>query len=205
MLLTVGLVLVELTRRARSTTPLYHPEFKNLPQNIDGYKATQVPVDDEIKQYLQPETMRTVAYKKDQDKIAVSAIYGVNWRSIHAPTSCLPAQGWTIVYNEVAAIPAPPDCPHDGPLQTRQVYAVKGRMQQVMLLVYARPGATTTNWTMHALHMAVGSRGAGGVIIMLTRRVHGGDYRLETAILRRILKAIYPHIVSFWYQDNDRR
>lgn len=199
VLLTAGLALTQAARALRGAQARYHPDFRGLPEHVLQYEAHEVAVDELTQQYLQPQAMRKLVYQYGDDQISLSIIYGINWRSIHAPTSCLPAQGWTIVHNQVIAVPAPNDCPHPGPLHGRQVYAIKNQNQQVSILVYARPGATTANWTSHALHMALGTPGMGGVIIILTRPISGGDWQKQAYKLRQFLRAIYTDAVAFWY------
>jgi len=100
----------------------------------------------------------------------------------------------------VEEVAAPADCPHPGPLNVRVLDATKDKDRELAMYVYARPGATTADWTAHGWKVATGPRGAGGMIVTLRSRVAPGedDQRVEQE-MKKLLVAVYPKAVSFWY------
>jgi hypothetical protein len=199
-LLFIGAGLTYGARSLRGADAGYKPDFANVPLQIGGYTGTRLPRDESIYKLLSAGGMEERAYTKGQRSVQVTFIYGADWRAIHAPTGCYPAQGWQILHNRVVELPAPPDCPHPGPLEARLLDVTKADARELALYVYARPGATTADWTLQGLKVATDPTGSGGLIVTLRTRV--GEQGAEAAQkdLADLLCAVYPRAVSFWYQ-----
>ena len=198
-MLLIGAGLTQAAMALRKTEAKYTPDFSKVPRVVGEYKAIEREVDQGIFEYLAADAMEQRIYEGPDDVISYTAIYGTDWRSIHAPTGCYPAQGWEMKENEVIKVPAPDDCPHPEPIEARAVYAVKGDAREISLFVYARPGGTTADWTSHGWNVATGPRGAGGMIIIL--RSYPTTEELKSAVrpLTELLRAVYPASVSMWY------
>lgn len=202
IVLLVGAGLTQAAQSLRGTEVGYTPDFSAVPMQVGEYKGERLDTNESIYSYLQANAMEERLYTgPDGVPISLTMIFGTDWRSIHAPTGCYPAQGWTIVENKTVRIPAPDDCPHEGDLEARAVYATKGDRRQVALFVYARPGATTSDWTSHGWHVATGPRGAGGMIITLRATPTTDDLQTEIKPLAALLRAVYPSAVAFWYKE----
>ncbi len=188
-------------RALRGGGTQYTPDFSVVPMQVGQFKGHKTPIADSLFQTLAAQAMEERAYQSPTRTVTLSMIYGTDWRSIHAPTGCYPAQGWDIIHDRVEEVPAPPDCPHPGPLHVRVLEATKSTDRELAMYVYARPGATTADWTTHGFRVAMGPRGAGGMIITLrTRLAHGVGESAEAAkTLRQMLVQIYPKAVAFWY------
>jgi len=199
IVLLVGAGLTQGAMALRKTEAAYTPDFSKVPRVVGKYKAVERDVDQGIFEYLAADAMEQRIYEAPDDAISYTAIYGTDWRSIHAPTGCYPAQGWKMQENEVLRVQAPEDCPHPGDLEARAVYAVKGDKREVSLFVYARPGATTADWTSHGWHVATGPRGAGGMIIILRSYPRTEDLKTSIKPLTELLRAVYPASVAMWY------
>jgi len=197
--LLLGAGLTQGAKLLRPATPEHVVDFSRVPMQVGEYAARRLPVDEGTFSYLAAQAMEQRVYEGPGGKLVVSLVYGTDWRSIHAPTSCYPAQGWQVLYSRVTRIQAPPDCPHPGPINARLVYAIKGKQCELALLVYARPGGTTADWTAHTAKVMLGPRGAGGLIMILRRRPLTDDIDREAEPLRKLLLATYPSAVSFWY------
>lgn len=201
VLLFAGAGLAWAARSLRPTQPGYQVDFASVPLEINGYKGKSLPMDESIYAMLKAGAMEERVYVRGEEQIHLTLIYGADWRTIHAPTGCYPAQGWQIIHNKVIELPAPPDCPHPGPLQARLLDATKGDARELALFVYARPRGTTADWTEQGLRVATGPPGAGGLIVTLRARVGGGDVSADEKALAEFMTAIYPKAVAFWYQD----
>jgi len=201
ILLLVGAGLTQGARALRGEETKYEPDFSQLPERVGEYEGRDLPVDKSIYNYLEAQAMVERVYEGPDGWVLYTLIYGTDWRTIHAPTGCYPAQGWTMTRNETVAIPAPEECPHKGPIHARAVFAEKGDRREVSLFVYARPGDTTSSWATHGAKVAVGPRGAGGMIIILRTLPKTDDLDAEIKPLTRMLAALYSKSVSFWYED----
>jgi hypothetical protein len=187
-------------RALRGGESVYHPDFSVVPLEIGDYKGKKLPDDKSMFSYLGAQAMEERMYVSPKREASLTLIYGTDWRSIHAPTGCYPAAGWNIVHNRVVQVPAPKDCPHPGPLEARVLDVSKDKDHELAVYCYARPGATSADWTLHGLKVATGPRGAGGMIITL-RTPLGTEEDPASAekALCDLLVQIYPRAVSFWY------
>jgi hypothetical protein len=200
--LLVCTALVQVARAKRGVEAVYRPDFSRVPMVVGKLKGTPQPVAESIYSYLQANAMEERLYTDGQREVRLVMIYGTDWRSIHAPTGCFPAQGWQIVHNRTVDPPAPPGCPHPGPLHARVLDTHKGDAHLLAMFAYARPGGTTSDWTTHVLKVATGPRGAGGMIIILQTPIQGNDAQAAEALLSETLCSIYPSAVEFWYTGN---
>lgn len=199
VLLLIGAGGTQVARGLRVVAPTYKVDFSKMPATVGAFKSEVLPVAQTVYDYLQPAAMEERVYQSPDRQVLMSVIYGTDWRSIHAPTGCYPAQGWQILENHELRIPAPAGCPHPGPINARQLLATKDGNEEMALFVYARPGATTADWTMHVTRMISGKIGAGGLILILKTQVVGDDNKGAQRALVEILSAVYPGAVGFWY------
>ena len=191
--------LVQVAAALRGVEAKYEVDFSRVSMRIGEYKARRLPVEESIFAYLGANAMEERLYEGPERQIRLAMVYGTDWRSIHAPTGCYPAQGWHIVHNRAIELPAPADNPHPGPLHARVLEATKGDAHELALFVYARPGGTTSDWTTHGWKVATGPRGAGGMIIILQSPITKRDVKGAQDAMKQLLAAIYPKAVSFWY------
>lgn len=204
LIFLLGAGATQTALRMRGVEAIYRPDFSRIPLEVGEYKGKRVPVDHSLYQVLEAQAMEERIYSSPRRSIALSLIYGTDWRTIHAPTGCYPAQGWHIVHDTTMEVPAPPDCPHPGPLQAHVLEVTKGERRELAVYVYARPGATTSDWTAHGFKVATGPPGAGGMIITLRTPVGSGDSESARQELVKLLRAIYTPSVSFWYHSDTR-
>ena len=148
-MLILGAGGVEAMRMLGGAEAKYETDFSQVPYEIGEFKGEDRSTDDAIFSYLGADAMAERVYTRQGREVHVSLIYGTDWRSIHAPTGCYPAQGWHIVHNRTVEIPAPADSPHAGPIEARVIEASKGEAFDLAMFVYARPNATTSDWTAH--------------------------------------------------------
>lgn len=199
VILLVGAGLVQAAQMLRGAEAVYEPDFDAIPMQVGKFKGERLEQNDEIFKYLEAHTMETRVYDDGERAVSLTLIFSTDWRSIHAPTGCYPAQGWSMKENKTVKLQAPANCPHPGQIEARAVYAKKGDAAEVALFVYARPGATTSDWTAHGWNVATGPRGAGGMIVTLRTAPQSDDFDRELRPLVELLQATYPAAVAFWY------
>lgn len=200
VLLLVGAGLTQATRTVREAEAHYEADFSRVPLVIGEYEGERRPVDESIFAYLEAAAMEERIYTGPDGWVRLALVYGTDWRSVHAPTGCFPAQGWHIMHNRTVDLPAPPGSPHPGPVQVRVLDVTRDEARLLAMFAYARPGGTTADWTLHGWRVATGPRGAGGMIIILQSAVQDGNARAVEETLARFMAEIYPRAVSFWYE-----
>ncbi len=191
---------VEAVRIMSSPPPAFAPDFATLPMNIGTYQGQNREVDEFIRKYLGAEKMVERLYTGPDGWVSVTLIYGAHWRNVHSPVSCFPAQGWLIVADDPIQVPAPPNSPTLSPVHARLLRVAKDNQRQVALFAFCHPGGTTSNWIYQGWKVLTGPQGAGGVIIILNSEPTP-DLEAARQRLNQFLAAVYPHAVSFWYQD----
>ncbi len=200
IILLAAAAAVEAVRIMSSAPPAFAPDFATLPMKIGDYQGQNREVDEFIRKYLGAEQMLERLYTGPDGLVSVTLIYGVDWRDVHSPVSCFPAQGWLIVADDPIQVPAPADSPTPGAVHARLLRVVKNDQYRLAAFAFCHPGGTTSNWIYQGWKVLTGPRGAGGVIVILDTEPTPG---LEPAQqrLNQFLAAVYPHAVSFWYQE----
>ena len=200
IILLAAAAAVEAVRIVSSAPPAFAPDFATLPMKIGNYQGQPREVDEFIREYLGAEQMLERLYTGPDGLVSVTLIYGADWRDVHSPVSCLPAQGWLIVADDAIQVSAPTNLPIPGTVHARLLRAVKNDQHQMAAFAFCHPGGTTSNWIYQGWKVLTGPRGAGGVIVILntepTPELKAARQRLE-----QFLAAVYPHAVSFWYQE----
>jgi hypothetical protein len=199
LLLAAGVGLVQVAVALRPTTTSYEVDFSGIPMELLGLKGSEVPDDPKVAAYLEAEAMRTLRYGRPPMVLEVSLIYGAAWRTIHTPEGCLPAHGWRVVSSRATEIPMAEDAPHPGPLYAKLMRAERGDEAQLVLFVFAHKGGTAADWVYHSWAVQTGPRGAGGLSLMIAAPALPGQEDQTEALMRRFMRAIYPHAVKFWY------
>ena len=200
VILLAAAAAVEAVRIVSSAPPAFAPDFATLPMKIGNYQGQPREVDEFIREYLGAEQMLERLYTGPDGSVSVTLIYGVDWRDVHSPVSCLPAQGWLIVADDSIQVSAPTNLPIPGAVHARLLRAIKNDQHQMAAFAFCHPGGTTSNWIYQGWKVLTGPRGAGGVIVILntepTPNREAAQQRLE-----QFLAAVYPHAVSFWHQE----
>jgi len=191
---------VEAVRIVSSAPPAFTPNFATLPMKIGDYQGQNREVDEFIRKYLGAEQMLERLYTGPGGSVSVTLIYGADWRDVHSPVSCLPAQGWLIVADDSIQVSAPTNLPIPDAVHARLLRAVKNDQHQMAAFAFCHPGGTTSNWIYQGWKVLTGPRGAGGVIIILNTEPTP-DLKATRQRLEQFLAAVYPHAVSFWYQE----
>jgi len=200
IILLAAAAAVEAVRIVSSTPPAFAPDFATLPMKIGTYQGQNREVDEFIRKYLGAEQMLERLYTGPDGLVSVTLIYGVDWRDVHSPVSCFPAQGWLIVADDSIQVPAPADSPTPGAIHARLLRVVKNDQHRLAAFAFCHPGGTTSNWISQGWRVLTGPRGAGGVIIILNSEPTP-DLKAAQQRLEQFLAAVYPHAVSFWYQE----
>jgi hypothetical protein len=198
--LAAGVVMAPVVRDARPTGAEYELDLSAMPMQIDDMRGQVLPGDEGVQAYLEADAMRTVAYGEPPDTVSVSVIYGGSWRTVHSPAQCYPAAGWHVVWERDAIVPVEQDLPHDKPVLGRLMHAERGDQAQLVLFIFAHKGGTAINYTEHAWAVQTGPRGAGGLSLMLSTTLHGDEEQARQR-LTETAGAVYPPIISFWYED----
>ena len=125
--------------------------------------------------------------------VSMSVLYAPDWRSIHSPEGCFPAQGWTVLEEKVLTVPS-----SAGPLQAKLIRLKKGDLYLLALFCFGYPGGTTADWTQEGYKVALGPRGAGGIVFTLSTVIATTDPEAAGKHLTEIMQVAYPAAASFW-------
>jgi len=198
-LLLAGAAYANLLWARRAPEVRYRLDFKAIPRQIGDMRATRVPVDERIFNYLGADAMDEFKYASADREAHLSLVYGVDWRAVHSPLSCLPQQGWQVYTRKLVDIPAPPGCPHPGPLQGQMLEGRRGEQQILVLYVFAHRGGTTGDWVKQGWVVSQSPRGTGGLMLSLSTYPQAGETGEARALLEEVLTSVYVPAVSFWY------
>jgi EpsI family protein len=181
-------------RLSRPRTADYHPSFAAVPQQIGAYQGQDLPVDQSIYRFLSASGMLERVYVGPGEPVQLTVLYAADWRSVHSPTGCYPASGWEILEEQSVdfAVPAGGEALH-----TRLLRVRRGDRERLALFSFAYPGGTTADWSTMGVKVALGPRGAGGLVFTLSTDL-GGDYEAALKRLDLILATAYPPAIAFW-------
>jgi hypothetical protein len=182
-------------RSLRVPEARYRVDFSTVPLKAGRFEGLEMDVDKDTLAYLRPDAMASRLYRGPREA-AVSLIYARDWREIHNPAGCFPAQGWQIVEDKAIAMNVGRG--EGATLPIRRLYCTKEGLKLVALFVFAYPGGATTDWSKYAFNVALGPRGAGGLIIIANSVVENGDVEGATRDLTELVGTLYPEAVSFW-------
>lgn len=169
-------------------------DFAAVPLALDGFRGQEMPVDEATRSYLKPDAMSTRVYRGGGRELSMSLIYARDWREIHNPALCFPAQGWQILDEKELDIPRPAGAP----IRARSIHCARGKAELVAVFVFAYPGGSTGSWPAYATAVAMGPRGAGGLIINTQTATLGSDVPAATEALGRLVAATYPYASAIW-------
>ncbi len=178
----------------------YRVNFRDLPQQVAGMQASRVPVDQRIFNYLGADAMDELKYTAPGREVHLSLVYGVDWRAVHSPLSCLPQQGWQVSSKQLVDLAAPPDCPHPGPLHGQLLHGRRGNDQIMVLYVFAHRGGTTGDWVKQGWVVSQQPRGTGGLMVSLSAHPQGQTPAQVQTLLEEVLVHVYSPAVHFWYK-----
>ncbi|MFP4250283.1 MAG: exosortase-associated EpsI family protein [Armatimonadota bacterium] len=199
-ILAAGITAAPMVREARPQGADYQIDLSAIPMQIEGMEGQVLPDDEGVQAYLEADAMRTVAYGEPPDAVSVSVIYGGSWRTVHSPAQCYPSAGWQVVWERDAIVPIEQDLPHGKPVLGRLMRAEYAGRAQLVLFIFAHKGGTSIDYAEHAWAVQTGPRGAGGLSLMLSTNLLGDEDEARRR-LTEIAAAVYPHVVSFWYDD----
>ena len=199
---TVGVLAVRQRMPARAH---YAFDADAVPLEVAGFAGGPGKDVSAAAQYLQAQAALSREYQRgDEPAVQLTVIYGTDWRTVHAPTGCYPAQGWQVVREEPADLPAgggPAE-----PLHAHFLYATKSGHGECALFLYAHPGGTTADWARQGWVVATGRPGAGGLVLIATTKV-GPQSDEQTIVgartrLADLVTAVYGPVVGFWGTAN---
>lgn len=206
VLLLAGAAVANTLLLRRPAEVRYTASFDRVPLEIGDLKGAPAPVEQRIYEYLDADAMMDINYQgPHKTEASLSLIYGSDWRTVHSPLSCFQQQGWLVDETREIEIPAPPDCPHPGPLKARMLRVHKSTQSLLALYSFAHKGGTEADWTRQSLAVAATPPGTGGVIIALSTPY--GEHGLQAAMERAqlLLSTAYGPAVSFWYAEDRAR
>ena len=183
----------EAVRIARVPPAAYHPTFAEVPREIGTYTGRDLPVDQSIFAFLGAEAMLERSYEGPGVPVQMTVLYAPDWRSIHSPEGCFPAQGWSVLEEKVLTVAS-----SAGPLQAKLIRSRKDDQHLLALFSFAYYGGTTADWTQEGYKVALGPRGAGGVLFSLSTPLESSDPAPGTARLTEVLQVAYPAAIAFW-------
>jgi len=171
-----------------------------VPMQVGDMEGVVLPEDEGVQAYLEAETMKTIAYGEPPQMVTLSVIYGGSWRTVHSPAQCYPAAGWQVVWERDAVVPVAQDLPHPKPVLGKLMRVELGERAQLVLFVFAHKGGTAMDYAEHAWAVQTGPRGAGGLSLMLSAPLFADEEKAQQRLIE-VASAVYPPVISFWYED----
>lgn len=201
LLLVVGGAMVNAIWLNRPTEASYTASFDKVPLAVGSFKGEVLPVEKRIYAYLDADAVEEIEYTGPRGQTAhLSLVYGKDWRALHSPLSCYPQQGWSVDEKRIVELPAPPGCPHPGPLQATLMRVHKERQALLALYLFPHKGGTEADWVKQSWAVARSPRGTGGIIMALSTPIGGGDADAALELLTQLLDAAYGPATEFWYR-----
>lgn len=179
----------------------YRPAFDAVPRQVASLRGKELPVEQRIFDYLGADAMLDLRYTDGVRRVDLTFVYGTDWRAVHSPLSCLPQQGWQVDERKLLELPAPPACPHPGPISGQLLRAHKpSGAEMLVLYVFAHKGGTTGDWVKQGWAVSQTPRGTGGLMLLLSTPVVNGDAAGASKLLEEVFGSAYTPAVSFWYR-----
>jgi hypothetical protein len=185
----------EALRLSRPREAHYQPDFAAVPLRIGDYQGRDLPVSESIYRFLAAGGMLEREYEGPAGAVRLTIIYAADWRSVHSPTGCYPAVGWEVLEDRPVDFLAPGGASAE-PLHARLLRVRKGDQERLAAFSFAYQGGTTADWALMTLRVALGPRGAGGLVFTLSTPNDPG----ALARLGEIYAAAYPAAIGFWNQ-----
>ena len=186
--------LGEAALRHRPRAAVYHPDFATVPARVGDYESRDLPVNESIYQFLAAGGMLEREYLGPEGKVRLTIIYAADWRSVHSPMGCYPAQGWEVLDERPVEFPG---ATGGEPLHARIVRVRKEGQERLALFSFAYAGGTTADWTLMPVKVALAPRGAGCLVFTLYTPLQP-DPAGALGRLQAIFAATYPAAISFW-------
>lgn len=183
----------EAMRLTRPREAQYRPDFSTVPLRIGDYQGRDLPVDESIYRYLAAGGMLEREYEGPAGSVRLTILYAADWRSVHSPTGCYPATGWEVLEDRAVDLPAAGSRSAE-PLHARLLRVRKGEQERLAVFSFAYAGGTTADWAQMTIRVALGRRGAGGLVFTLSTPSDPG----ALARLGEIYAAAYPEAIRFW-------
>jgi hypothetical protein len=186
----------EALRLSRPHEAHYQPDFAAVPATIGDYRGQDLPVDASIYRFLAAGGMLERRYQGPSGMVQLTIVYAADWRSVHSPTGCFPAAGWQIVEERPVDFPA---VEGTEPLHARLLRVRKDQHELLSLFSFAYPGGTTADWATMGVKVALGPRGAGGLVFTLSTPLQD-DSHAALQRLGLLFANAYPAAIGFWTQ-----
>jgi len=186
----------EALRWTRDRQAHYQPDFAGVPIRIGDFQGHDRPVDQSIFEFLAAGGMLERDYTGPEGMVRLSVIYAANWRSVHSPMGCYPAQGWEVLDERPVDFPVQASAE---PLHARLLRVKKDDRERLVIFSFAYKGGSTADWAMLPFRIMLGPPGAGGLVFTLSTSA-APDRQAALQRLAEIFAAAYPPAVAFWDQ-----
>ncbi len=191
----------EYLRVTRARASHYQPDFSAVPRRIGEFQGTDLPVDQSIFDFLSAGGMLEREYQGPGGRVRLSIIYAADWRSVHSPMGCYPAQGWEILDERPVTLAAPAATGGEEKLQARLLRVRKQDQERLAVFSFAYKGGNTADWATLPFRIMLGPPGAGGLVFTLSTSATP-DAEAALQRLAEIFAAAYPPAVAFWEQSS---
>ncbi|HEY3398165.1 MAG TPA: exosortase-associated EpsI family protein [Armatimonadota bacterium] len=204
-LIAAALVLLlgsggEYVRVTRVPPAAYHPTFAEVPLSIGDYQGKDVPIDESIYRFLAASGMLERRYEGPEGGVQMTILYASDWRSVHSPAGCFPAQGWEIVSDDPVSYDPPRGSGITSMLHARLLRLHKDDKWLMAMFSFAYQGGTTSDWSDEGMKVARGPRGAGGLVFTLSTPLDPRDPQASVKRIGTVFATAYPGAIAFWNQ-----
>lgn len=191
-------------RSSRPPPPSSEIGLRSLPLSVGRFQGRELPADDSVFAYLGADEMIDRVYvDQDAEQAAkVSVVFARGWRALHSPRACFTNQGWSVIEDRPVDIPVPAE-PHEAVHGNLLVMSKQGS-RMVTVYTFAAGTATTGDWLLHSLRMAVGRGPAGGALIVAVAAAADAgqdDAAAEAATV--LVGSLYASLVKLLGEEGD--
>lgn len=191
MLLVVAALASGLLRQGQSASAKQPFGLNELPLELNGYRGRALEPSKSVFGYLNPDEMIERIYVDPDEAYVVklSIVFARGWRALHSPRACYKNQGWAVIEDSTLAI-ALGNGSERSARATRLVMTRSG-VRIVAVYVFVTGQATTGNWLLHSMRMALSGETHGGALIVgvTASSSPASDAEATEAVARLVLEA----------------
>ncbi len=162
----------------RTSQPPVQPSgigLRSLPLDVGQFQGRELPPDESVFAYLGADEMidRVYVNEEAEQAVKVSVIFARGWRALHSPRSCFKNQGWSVIEDQPIDIPTPGQA--EKKIHGNLMIMSKQGSRMATAYTFVAGTATTGNWFLHSLRMAVGQGPRGGALIVAVGGTAGAE------------------------------
>jgi EpsI family protein len=152
-------------RRARPDSGGAGFGLEALPLQVGGYRGRALQTPENAYDYLEADEMieRVYVNPEETNTVKLTIVFARGWRALHSQRACLTNQGWAVIDDGAAEIPAGDGT---GTLHATRLLLERSGSRIVVIYLFVTGKATTGSWFLHSARMALGGGRQGGALLV---------------------------------------